>query len=137
MKKVDAEGNPLSGAQIQFFDEYNRYLGQGISDAKGRVYFVSPGPGSYYFREVKAPNGYQVTNDHYHFRIADDYSITGTLTLVNHRGGSGGGGVYSKTGDSQHLMMWLAFAAAAAVIAGGTGGLLFNKCRKGKETKDN
>ena len=137
MKKVDAEGNPLSGAQIQFFDEYNRYLGQGISDAKGRVYFVSPGPGSYYFREVKAPNGYQVTNDHYHFRIADDYSITGTLTLVNHRGGSGGGGVYSKTGDSQHLMMWLAFAAAAAVIAGGTGGLLFNKCRKGKETRDN
>ena len=135
MKKVDAEGSPLAGAQVQFFDEYKRYLGQGISDAKGRVYFVSPGPGSYYFREIKAPNGYQITNDHYHFRIADDYSITGTLTLVNHRGGSNGG-VYSKTGDSQHLMMWLALAAAAIVIAGGTGCLMFIKRRKEKN-KDN
>ena len=135
MKKVDAEGSPLAGAQVQFFDEYNRYLGQGISDAKGRVYFVSPGPGSYYFREVKAPNGYQITNDHYHFRIADDYSITGTLTLVNHRGGSNGG-VYSKTGDSQHLMMWLALAAAAIVIAGGTGCFMFIKRRK-EINKDN
>lgn len=114
VKKVDTEGRPLAGAQIAFYDEYNRYLGQGTSDAKGRVYFVSPGPGKYYFTELKAPNGYDRITDHYHFQIANDYTITGTLTLVNGRNSGGGG---TNTGDSQFIALWIGVAGLSSILA--------------------
>lgn len=127
IKKTNTEGSALPGAQIQFFDMYDRYLGQGISDSKGRVYFVSPGPGSYYFREVKAPDGYKVITDKYHFHIAEDYSITGTLKLINVRGGSSS----SKTGDTQNLRLWVyASAACVAVAATSAAVLITRKHRK-------
>lgn len=129
VKKTNTEGSPLSGAQLQFFDMYDRYLGQGISDAKGRVYFVSPGPGNYYFKEVKAPNGYQVVTDKYHFQIADDYRITGTLTLVNGRGGSS----ESKTGDNQNLRLWICLAAACVTAAAAAGTVLITRKRRGRK----
>ena len=129
VKKTNTEGSPLSGAQIQFFDMYDRYLGQGISDAKGRVYFVSPGPGNYYFKEVKAPNGYQVVTDKYHFQIADDYRITGTLTLVNGRGGSS----ESKTGDTQNLRLWICLAAACVTAAAAAGTALNTRKRRDRK----
>ena len=126
VKKVDTEGRPLAGAQLAFYDQYDRYLGQGVSDAKGRVYFMSPGPGDYYFTEVKAPEGYGLVTDHYHFRINSDFSITGALTLVNGRGGT----PYTKTGDTQNLGLWLGIALASLLIAGGTGAFLYTKKRK-------
>lgn len=130
VKKTNTEGSPLAGAQLQFFDMYDRYLGQGISDAKGRVYFVSPGPGSYYFREVKAPDGYQVITDKYHFQIASDYTITGTLTLVNGRGGPS----QSKTGDTENLRLWICLAAAGVTAAAAAGTVLLRRKRKSRKT---
>ena len=126
VKKVNTEGKPLAGAQLAFYDQYDRYLGQGVSDAKGRVYFVSPGPGDYYFTEVRAPEGYGIVTDHYHFRINSDFSITGALTLVNGRGGQ----PYTKTGDTQNMGLWIGIALASLLIAGGTGAFLYTKKRK-------
>ena len=128
IKKVDASGKPLSGAQLAFYDASNRYLGQGVSDAKGRIYFVSPGPGEYYFTEVKAPEGYGLVTERYRFRIGADYTISGTLKLVNSRTST----PYSKTGDNQNLGLWVAFTAASVLSACSVAAYLVIKKKKGK-----
>ena len=132
VKKTDKDGKPLAGAQLAFYDEYDRYLGQGISDAKGRVYFVSPGPGKYYFTEVKAPDGYQVVTDHYHFQIANDYTITGTLTLVNGRPGESD---TIDTGDSQNIGLWIGVAGGSIALAAVAAFLILKK-KKEDDKKD-
>ena len=129
IKKVDSSGKPLAGAQLAFYDANNRYLGQGVSDAKGRIYFVSPGPGEYYFTEIKAPEGYGLATDKYRFQIGSDFTISGTLRLVNNRTTV----PYSKTGDSQHLTAWIAAAAGSLVLAAGTA-VYFTLKRKKKKS---
>lgn len=128
IKKVDASGKLLSGAQMAFYDANNRYLGQGVSDAKGRIYFVSPGPGEYYFTEVKAPEGYGLVTERYRFRIGSDFTISGTLKLVNSRTST----PYSKTGDNQNLGLWVAIAAASLLSACAAGAFLVIRKRKNK-----
>ena len=120
IKKVDASGQPLKGAQLAFYDSNSRYLGQGVSDGKGRVYFVSPGPGDYYFTEVKAPEGYGLVTDKYSFRIAPDFAVSGTLKLVNTRTST----PYSKTGDTQNPGLWIAVTAISLTMALAAGGFL-------------
>lgn len=129
IKKVDKAGNPLPGAQIAVFSEDgDKFLGQGISAENGRVYFVSPGPGRYYFMEVKAPEGYERDQNKYHFTIADDYTITGTLTLVNVRNSSS-----SSTGDTTNLNLWVGMAAICLV---GTAVGVYILLRKKKEEEN-
>ena len=129
IKKVDSEGKPLAGAQLAFYDANNRYLGQGVSDAKGRIYFVSPGSGEYFFTEIKAPEGYGLATERYRFQIGADYAISGTLKLVNTRTST----PYSKTGDSQHLEVWIGVAAGSLVFAGCAAAVIL--ARKKKKTR--
>ncbi len=139
IKKTDASGKPLSGAQIQFYDANDKYLGQGVSDSKGRIYFVSPGPGSYYFKEVKAPNGYSVISNMYHFTIAQDFSITGTLTIVNRRATTvtvtrNG---FINTGDTQNIGLWIALTVISLSSLAGAGYVLARKTKRGKKNIGN
>ena len=69
------------------------------------------------------------TTDKYHFQIADDYRITGTLTLVNGRGGSS----ESKTGDTQNLRLWICLAAACVTAAAAAGTVLITRKRRGRK----
>ena len=129
IRKVDAAGKPLQGAQLAFYDASNRYLGQGVSDAKGRIYFVSPGPGEYFFTEVKAPEGYGLTTERYRFQIGTDFTISGTLKLVNSRTST----PYSKTGDTQHLEVWIGAATGSLILAGCTAAAM--KARKKRKQR--
>ena len=128
IRKVDAAGKPLAGAQLAFYDSNNRYLGQGISDARGRIYFVSPGPGDYQFTEIKAPDGYSLVSERYSFRIGADFSITGTIKLVNSRTSV----PYSKTGDTQHPWLWTAMAASSTALACAVGAYLAVRRKKNR-----
>ena len=128
IRKVDAAGKPLAGAQLAFYDSNNRYLGQGISDARGRIYFVSPGPGDYQFTEIKAPDGYSLVSERYSFRIGADFSITGTIKLVNSRTSV----PYSKTGDTQHPWLWTAMAASSTALACVVGAYLAVRRKKNR-----
>ena len=129
VQKTDSEGNPLQGAKIAFWDQYDRKLGETVTDAKGRVYFVSPGPGRYYYTEIEAPQGYQRTDNRYHFEVRSDYSIVGELTLVNSRGN---GSDRAKTGDTQNPLLWIGLAAGGLCIAA-TAVVLTGKKRKEEE----
>lgn len=123
IRKVDKEGKPLKGCQIRFFDENNRPLGSGVTDDKGRVYFVSPGPGKYYFVETKAPEGYALVKDHFHFEIAEDFTISGQLTFVNDRIP----GMPTKTGDNSNIAAWIALATLGIIGSGTAAIVIFRK----------
>jgi LPXTG-motif cell wall-anchored protein len=132
VQKTDKDGNPLKGAKLAFWDKYDRKLGETTTDRKGRVYFVAPGPGEYYYTELVAPEGYQRTDNRYHFQLKNDYSIVGQLTLVNTKSGSSNGG---KTGDTDNPMLWLAIAGACVLLAG-SGAFVAVKKRKKDESSE-
>lgn len=128
IKKLTTEKAPLANAQIAFFAASGTYLGQGKSDDRGRVYFVSPGPGDYYFSEVKAPDGYLLDTEKYSFRIGADYKISGTLALTNNRNDS-----YSKTGDTQNIGLWIGITTFSLLAVAGTGVVLYRKRKSSKK----
>ena len=126
IKKVDKSGAPLKGAQIAVFtSDGSKFLGQSSSADNGRVYFVSPGPGRYYFVEVNAPEGYIKNDTKHYFEISTDYTISGTMTLVNERNPSPS----SSTGDNSNLGLWIAVAVSSL---GGMLAILFFLLRKPK-----
>ena len=130
LKKTDKSGQPLAGAVFEVYSEDGRFLGRGESAANGRVYFVSPGPGKYYFVETKAPKGYQRVTERYHFTIHPDYTITGTLTIVNGREGAS-----TKTGDDRHLGVWIATGSGLSVATAAALYFAFRKRKKTTEAK--
>ena len=125
ISKVNKAGEPLKGAEISVYSEDGKILGRGVTGANGRVYFVSPGPGKYYFVETKAPEGYKKVDDKFHFEIASDYTIVGTTTLENERTPT-----TSKTGDNEHIWLWVALAGVSCI---GTGSVIFAVSKKGKK----
>ena len=80
------------------------------------------------FTEVKAPEGYGLVTERYRFRIGSDFTISGTLKLVNSRTST----PYSKTGDNQNLGLWVAIAAASLLSACAAGAFLVIRKRKNK-----
>ena len=64
LKKVDGSNNPLAGATIGLYAAGDGKLLQSvITDSTGLVMFKGLTPGKYYFKELKAPSGYALSND--------------------------------------------------------------------------
>lgn len=127
IRKTDKSGNPLQGAQIAIYDSGGTLLGRGVSEKNGRVYFMSPGEGSYYFVEEAAPAGYMRNTDRHCFSIARDYTISGDLTVVNSRLSSN-----VSTGDNSGVTATAAACAVSMLTALGTY-LLLRSTRKKKQ----
>ncbi len=128
IKKFDKSGAPLQGAEIAIYEETtNKFLGKGVTGANGRLYFVSPGPGKYYFVETKAPEGYKLISDHFHFEIASDYTVTGTVSIINDRTPE-----ITKTGDTNNIWLWVGLAAFAVTATVGIG-IYFLKGKKSRK----
>ena len=77
--KVDVGGNELSGASIQILDSGNSLVDSWTSDGTNRT--VPLAEGTYTFREISAPSGYQAVTD-ITFTIGSD----GTVTVTNANG---------------------------------------------------
>ena len=83
IKKTSANGTKLPGATIAFYYSDGTLFGKGITDYDGKVYFVSPGQGTYYFKEEKAPDGYVLNSKTFTVTINENYAISGTTTITN------------------------------------------------------
>ncbi len=50
-----------------------------------KVYFEVPAPGEYRFREVAAPEGYELNETIFSFTVFEDGSIIGDCTITNQK----------------------------------------------------
>ena len=138
ISKVDVTTvEELPGAEIEITDQAGNTVFHGISDENGKVYFEAPAPGVYQFREVAAPEGYDLNETVFSFTVFEDGSVIGDCTITDEkhygtitahyeteRKGEGDLTVGEllhapKTGDTSNIMLLL-FAWLASL-----GGLLF------------
>lgn len=86
-KKIADSQIPLKGAKIAIYDEWDNIL-KGISekdkigttDASGKVIFTTMNleEGNYYYKEVEAPEGYELNDEKYYFSVDN----AGVVTLA-------------------------------------------------------
>jgi Predicted outer membrane protein len=73
LTKIDAKTKMgLAGAQFEVYNASNEKVSSDqpiVSDNKGKVSIDHLSPGSYYFKEVKAPEGYLINSTLVHFNI--------------------------------------------------------------------
>ena len=82
LTKVSAvTGQALAGAGIEIRDAAGSVIASGYTDGQGRLYFARPAPGSYTFREVSAPSGYELNPETYSFVVHPDGTLTGDNTI--------------------------------------------------------
>ena len=62
----------LPGAEIEITDKDGNKVFQGTSDENGKVYFEVPEPGEYSFREVVAPEGYELNETVFSFTVFEE-----------------------------------------------------------------
>lgn len=130
IKKFSNTGARLEGAVISIYNSVSgARLGTGKTDAYGRVYFVSPGAGTYYFIEEEAPKGYLRDRTPYNFTIAPNGTISGTTTLVNKPDPS------PQTGDYLERNGWAIAAAVGTALTLGAVSVMI--IRKRKSANDN
>lgn len=87
----------MPGAKIEIYDSNNNTIAFGTSDSNGKFYFNKSQPGTYTFKEVAAPSGYQVNTEIFQFAVHPDGTITRDNTIKdypisNTPSGGGGGG---------------------------------------------
>ena len=107
LKKVDGSNNPLAGATIGLYAAGDGKLLQSvITDSTGLVMFKGLTPGKYYFKELKAPSGYALSNDVIPFEMTSYWdNASAPYTMRNTK-------IVQTGGDDMPIA-----AMAAAVIA--------------------
>lgn len=74
--KVDSENKtPLEGSEFELIDSNNKSIGIKKSDKDGKISFEGLPIGEYYFKEVNAPEGYQLSNEIYRFEITMENDV--------------------------------------------------------------
>lgn len=80
--KVDEKNNALEGAEFTLYKkvngEWKQQEGVYTSNKEGLVKVIELGFGDYYLQETKAPNGYELSNKRYEFKIE-----IGNTTTIN------------------------------------------------------
>ncbi|MDO4288321.1 MAG: SpaA isopeptide-forming pilin-related protein [Eubacterium sp.] len=84
-------GKPLAGAEIGFYDADQQLICTQVTDDEGKIVLPELAAGQYYYRELKAPQGYVRDETLYSFEIVQDGKLSqdqldndlamGTLTL--------------------------------------------------------
>lgn len=67
-------GKLLPDCEMQILDENKNEIFSGVTDKNGEVWFKLQ-PGTYYYREIKAPVGYQLDDTPYQFVVKTDDTI--------------------------------------------------------------
>lgn len=83
----------VAGAEYTLYDTDGTALGVFQTNDEGVIKVDNLNPGSYYFRETKAPDGYDINPEKIEFTITDSDIELGTLETSDPKltGGSGGG----------------------------------------------
>lgn len=69
LKIGDDDEKPLAGAEFEVYDSNKKAVAKLITDKDGKAASPDLGKGSYTFKEVKAPDGYDMDTKEYSFKI--------------------------------------------------------------------
>lgn len=119
LKKMNESGNYLAGARFGVYNIHNQLIAQAETDVYGRMYFVSPGPGSYYFMEMMPPQGYLKNENKNYFSIDANGVVNGTTVLTDRADPS------PRTGDELGSDMWLGGTIVSSTLSAAAAVLLF------------
>jgi hypothetical protein len=81
--KRDLEGALLRGAWITVYDADGRTVFEGVTGGDGTALWKGALPGTYTFRETRAPEGYALDGTLHSLVIDADGTVSGALTLYN------------------------------------------------------
>lgn len=86
LKVDDKTGDPLAGATFEIFNQRNQRIYTQTTDESGMLIFPNLDPGTYFVREVKAPDGYTLTNESQTVVIEAGDSVILTFTNTKDSG---------------------------------------------------
>lgn len=69
LKVGDDEKKPLEGAEFEIYDSNKKVIAKLTTDKNGKAVSPDLGKGSYTYKEVKAPDGYDMDTKEYTFKI--------------------------------------------------------------------
>ena len=78
MKYEEDTENPLPGSKITLYNAQKEKIGSAVTNRKGKVDFADVTdlvPGTYYYKETKAPVGYKVNNTEYSFVVDNEGNV--------------------------------------------------------------
>ncbi|MGG5330570.1 SpaA isopeptide-forming pilin-related protein [Enterococcus sp. AZ163] len=135
LTKVNDDGEKLKGAVFQLLDEKQEISELALdTNAQGEISLESLAPGTYYFKELIAPNGYQKSDQLHKFVIpakAEGKPKTVETTVTNEKvpapktpaspNGTNGttGSHYPQTNDQNSPILWL--VGILIVVSAGVG----------------
>lgn len=124
ISKVDEDGKPISGAQLQILDSNNGIIDSWTTDGTDHVVTAKLEKGTYKLHEVAAPNGYEVAEDiSFTYPQTDSKTITMTdkkspAGAKSNGDGSGRSTRSAATGDASNLPLMAAGLALGAAALG-------------------
>lgn len=135
LTKVNGSGEKLKGAVFQLLDEKQEILELALdTNGQGEINLNALAPGTYYFKELIAPNGYQRSDQLHKFVIpakAEGKPKTVETTVTNekvpspktpaspHGTNSTTGSRYPQTNDQNSPILWL--VGILIVVSAGVG----------------
>ena len=84
-KKTDEEGNPLAGAEFAFYNQLGQVMEIAKSGENGYFKIATPPDGTYVFREITAPEGYEISPEVYHFTVENGKMVRGIFEIKNEK----------------------------------------------------
>lgn len=130
IKKAEGTGDPLSGAVFGIYQASNDAKVAEVTTDSNGVAEYELAPGSYYLRELKAPDGFLAESASIPFTIKGDETVRVEVTDMRNESTAASGGVeIPKTGEDFPVVSYLlsALFTAAAVVCGA---LLYRKRRQ-------
>lgn len=136
ISKMDAETEELlPGAGFRIYDEKGEVIREGVTDEKGNVKFDLE-YGTYYYQEFDAPDGYEVDDTKYEFKITEDGQVV-SVVMTNKKlpveipkdepkeepkeepTKPSVSTDSPKTGDEADVVLWAVLAGVAALAGAG------------------
>ena len=107
-KKVDENGNPLAGVQINLYKEDGSLINTFTTDENGIIFIPDLEYGNYYIKEISTVDGYSLSDEIISFSIIDD-GVNVDTSMINVLLPQTGLNDYSKIISISLLSLGMAF----------------------------
>lgn len=129
-KKDFTNASPLPGATIQIIDSNGKLAFEGVTGEDGTIRAFKLSPGKYTFKEISAPEGYQLNVETFNFELFEDGTVKGDHEIYDKRIPNVKTGVESEEKSHSYLPVIIAFVLIAVC------GIVGFTSKKNKNNKD-